>query len=156
MSSNAYGFKEFPTYPSEVADCCSVRLLRKICHIYLNNIVIWSNPMEQHTKHAWMVLAALHKVKRYCNPKKCHVYLLELEFLGHHITQYWSKHVQGGQILNWPIPTNTTEVHSFFGLIRYISWYLPNLADSNALMTKEAHQDFPTWTTKYNTAFWGH
>jgi hypothetical protein len=134
-------------------------LLGKICHIYLDDIVIWSNTVEQHTEHIHLVLSALRKAKLYCNPKKCHFYLLEMEFLGHHIS------VRGieantskvGKILNWPIPRNTTKVRSFLGLVCYISWYLPNLADFTRILTplttKEAHRDFPPWTAEHNTAF---
>src|ERR1700683_4757871 len=61
-------------------------LLGKICHIYLNDIVIWSDTVEQHTEHIHIVLAALHKAKLHCNPKKCHFYLLKLDFLRHHIS----------------------------------------------------------------------
>src|SRR5882762_327783 len=34
-------------------------LLGKICHIYLNDIVIWSDTVEQHTEHIRLVLVAL-------------------------------------------------------------------------------------------------
>src|ERR1700691_5304689 len=55
-------------------------LLGKICHIYLDDIIIWSDTIEQHTKHIRMVLTALREAKLYCNPKKCHFYLLEMDF----------------------------------------------------------------------------
>ena len=61
-------------------------LIGKICHIYLDDIVMWSNMVKQHTEHVHLVLSALRKAKLYCNPKKCHFYLLELDFLGHHIS----------------------------------------------------------------------
>src|SRR5882762_588947 len=61
-------------------------LLGRICHIYLDDIVIWSNTVEQHTEHIRLVLRALRKAKLYCNPKKCHFYLLEMDFLRHHIS----------------------------------------------------------------------
>jgi len=133
--------------------------LGKICHIYLDNIVICSNTVEQHTKHVKMVLAALRKAKLYCNPKKCHFYLLELEFLGHHISARGIKANTSkvDKILNWPVPTNTTEVRSFLWLVRYILWYLPNLADFTRILTplttKEARWDFPPWTAEHNQAF---
>src|SRR6202167_1497175 len=134
-------------------------LLGKICHIYLDDIVIWSDSVEQHTEHVRMVLAALRKAKLYCNPKKCHFYLLELDFLGHHIS------VRGieadtskvDKIMNWPIPKNTTDVRSFLGLVRYIACFLPQLADFTCILTplttKEARRDFPQWTTEHNAAF---
>ena len=45
-------------------------LLRKFCHIYLDDIVIWSDSLEHHTEHVRLVLMALRDVKLYCNPKK--------------------------------------------------------------------------------------
>jgi len=56
-------------------------LLGKICHIYLNDIVIWSTTVEQHTEHIQLVLTALCMAKLYFNPKKCYFYLLEMDFL---------------------------------------------------------------------------
>ena len=106
-------------------------LLGKICHIYLDDIVIWSDNVEQHTEHIQLVLAALCKAKLYCNPKKCHFYLLEMDFLGHHISACGIEvnTSKVDKILNWPVPRNTTDVRSFLGLVQYISWYLPQLAD---------------------------
>ena len=134
-------------------------LLGKICHIYLDDIVIWSDTVEQHTKHICLVLEALRKVKLYCNPKKCHFYLLELDFLGHHISACGIEATTSkvDKILNWPVPKTVTDVRSFLGLVRYISWYLPKLADYTCILTplttKEARREFPTWTTEHQLAF---
>jgi hypothetical protein len=61
------------------------------------------------------------------------------------------------KILDWPVPRNTTDVHSFLGLVRYISCFLPKLADYTCILTplttKEARRDFPTWSTHHQTAF---
>lgn len=61
------------------------------------------------------------------------------------------------KILKWPIPRNTTEVHSFLSLVQYILCYLPQLTDFmrilTPLTTKEARRDFPPWTAEHNAAF---
>ena len=63
------------------------------------------------------------------------------------------------KILNWPVPKNMTDVQSFLRLVRYIACFLPQLADFTHILTplttKEAHREFPTWTTEHNTAFKG-
>jgi len=82
-----------------------------------------------------------------------------MEFLGHHISARGieANTAKVDKILNWLIPRNTTKVRSFLGLVHYISWYLPNLADFTRILTplttKEACQDFPPWTAEHNTAF---
>jgi len=133
-------------------------LLGKICHIYLNDIVIWSDTVEQHTEHIRLVLVALQKAKLYCNLKKCHFYLLKVDFLGHHISAWGieANTSKVDKILNWPLPQNTTDIRSFLGLVQYISWFLPKLADYTCvlitlLMMKEAQREFPIWNTEHQT-----
>jgi hypothetical protein len=111
--------------------------LGKICHIYLDDIIIWSDSIAQHTEHIRLVLEALRKAKLYCNPKKCQFYLLELDFLGHHISARGieANTSKVNKILDWPVPRNTTDVRSFLGLVRYISWFLPKLADFTGILT---------------------
>ena len=61
------------------------------------------------------------------------------------------------KILNWPVPRNMTDVQSFLGLVRYISTYLPRLANYTCMLTplttKEARREFPTWTDMHQCAF---
>jgi hypothetical protein len=94
-------------------------LIGKIFHIYLDDIVIWSNDIAEHTKHIDLVMAALRKAHLYCNPAKCRFYLKELDFLGHHISarriELNSSKVEC--VMNWPVPTSATEVQSFLGLV---------------------------------------
>jgi len=49
--------------------------------VYLDDIVIWSDNVEDYAKHVWLILEALHKAKLYCNPKKCDFFMLKLDFL---------------------------------------------------------------------------
>jgi hypothetical protein len=134
-------------------------LIGRICHIYLDDIVIWSNSVEEHTQHIRQVLDALHKAKLFCNPKKCSFYLLELDFLGHHISACGveANSSKVDRIMNWPVPQNSTDVRSFLGLVRYIAVFLPQLADFTTLLTplttKESRKNFPEWTTMHQTAF---
>jgi hypothetical protein len=112
------------------------KYIGKICHIDMDDIMIRSDSVAEHAH-------------LYCNPKKCEFFLLELDFLGHHIS---ARGVEANsskvdKILNWPVPKNTTNVHSFLGLVRYISTYLPKLAEHTRVLTpltmKESCKSFP-------------
>jgi hypothetical protein len=134
-------------------------LIGSICHIYIDDIIIWSNSVEEHTKHIHQVLSALQNASLYCNPKKCEFYQLEVNFLGHRISQRGieAQSSKVDKILQWPIPTSAMEVHSFLGLVRYISTYLPKLAEYTAVLTplttNEAKSSFPPWSTLHQSAF---
>jgi hypothetical protein len=42
----------------------------KICHVYLDDIVIWSNSVEEHEKHVRIIFECLKAAGLYCNEKK--------------------------------------------------------------------------------------
>jgi hypothetical protein len=95
------------------------KYIGKFCHIYMDDIVIWSNSVSEHAEHIRLILSALREAHLYMNPKKCDFFLLELDFLGHHIS---SRGVEANsskvdKILNWPKPRNATDVCSFLGLV---------------------------------------
>jgi hypothetical protein len=46
-------------------------LIGKICHVYLDDIIIWSNNVGDHAKHIDMVMEALADAKLHLNPNKC-------------------------------------------------------------------------------------
>ena len=58
----------------------------RFCHVYLDDIVIWSDSIAEHIEHTRTILKALKDASLYCNPKKCDFFLLELDFLGHHVS----------------------------------------------------------------------
>jgi hypothetical protein len=134
-------------------------LIGKVCHIYLDDIIIWSDNIADHTDHIRMVMDALRKAKLYCNPAKCQFYLLEVDFLGHHISTRGveANSSKVSRILDWPVPKSCTDVRSFLGLVRYIAVYFPQLAEHTRLLTplttKEARKSFPPWTSEHQEAF---
>jgi hypothetical protein len=128
-------------------------------HIYLDDIIIWSNSLEEHTAHIKLVMDTLWKARLYYNSKKSKFYLTELVFLGHRISQQGIEACSSkvDKILNWPTPKNATDVRSFLGLVRYISVFLPHLADHTTVLTplttKECDKNFPTWSSAHQFAF---
>jgi hypothetical protein len=133
--------------------------LGKICHIYLDDIIVWSDTVAEHTKHIELIMASLRKARLYCNPNKCKFFQHEVDFLGHHISERGiepnSSKVE--KILKWPVPKSSTDVRAFLGLVRYISVFLPKLAEYTCILTplttKECRKNFPAWTTDHQTAF---
>src|SRR5436305_8744306 len=100
------------------------------CHIYLDDIVMWSEDVESHEANVRAVFEALRKAGLYCNPKKTKLFQYEIDFLGHHISQRGieadTKKVK--HIMNWLQLKTSTNVRAFLGLVQYISKFLPDLA----------------------------
>jgi hypothetical protein len=58
----------------------------KICHVYLDDIIIWSNSLAEHQTNIALILEALRKAELYCSTKKSTLFTMEIDFLGHHIS----------------------------------------------------------------------
>jgi hypothetical protein len=57
------------THQCHVTDALC-HLIGKICHIYVDDIVIWSNTIEEHRRNVQLVLDALRAAQLHCNPDK--------------------------------------------------------------------------------------
>jgi hypothetical protein len=132
----------------------------KFCHVYINDIIIWSNSEEEHCEHVRLILEALRKNKLFMNPKKCKFFLNEVDFLGHHISQRGIKAQQSkcDAILHFPRPESAKEVRRFLGMVCFIAGYLSELlAEHTAVLypltRKECNSDFPEWDYTHEKAF---
>lgn len=134
-------------------------LLGKFCHIYIDNIIVWADNVEDHEKYIRLIMEALMVAQLYLNPRKCKLFQLEVDFLGHHISGRGIEANSGKVdcVLQWPVPKSATDVRAFLGLVRYIAAYLPQLAEHTRMLTlltrKEFKTQFPRWTDEMNFAF---
>ena len=133
----------------------------KICHIYLDDIVIWSNNLAEHEINVRKVLQSLKEASLFCNPNKMNLFCSEINFLGHHISQKGieADGTKTEKIINWPTPNSATQVRAFLGLVRYIAAFLPNLAEHTGVLTELTYNDcdkqFPPWLPRHQRAFDG-
>jgi len=54
--------------------------------IYIDNILVYSNSMEEHVEHLQKVFQRLRENKLYVKFKKCKFGVTKMDFLGHIIT----------------------------------------------------------------------
>jgi hypothetical protein len=131
----------------------------KICHVYMDDIIIWSSTVEEHERHVRTIMDCMRKHGLCLNRKKSKFFLTEVDFLGHHISargvEAGNEHV--ARILEWPIPKTASHVHQFLGIVRYIAVFLLSLADHTRRLTpltnKECDRHFPEWTSEHTEAF---
>ena len=153
------GLKNAPAIHQRRMTAALRKYIGKICHVYLDDIIIWSQTVEEHEKHLRLVLAALRDAKLFCNPAKCEFFKLEIDFLGHHLSQRGveANTSKVDKVLNWPRPKSTRDVRGFLGLVRYIASFLPRLAEYTRVLTplttKAAKASFPPWTDEHEDAF---
>jgi hypothetical protein len=130
----------------------------KICHVYMDDIIIWSETIAEHAEHVRMIMHCMREHGLCLNEKKSKFFLLEVNFLGHHISRRGveasNEHVV--KILDWPTPKSASQVRAFLGIVRYIAAFLPALAEHTQVLTpltmKDCDKDFPEWTADHQAA----
>ncbi|THH15282.1 hypothetical protein EW146_g5176 [Bondarzewia mesenterica] len=135
------------------------KYIRKICHVYLDDIIIWSQTVEEHITNVSLVLQALRDAHLYCSPKKTSLFCDRVNFLGHVI---FADGIEADpskidRILDWPVSTRAMDVRAFLGLVRYISSFLPQLAKHTHILTLlttlDAEKQWPGWSPNDQLAF---
>lgn len=131
----------------------------KICHVYLDDIVIWSQNIAEHEQNVAIILQALRDANLYCSIKKTQLFCAQINFLGHIVS---SRGIEADpdkieRIKNWPQPRSTSDVRAFLGLVRYVAEFLPQLAEHTSELTpmtkKEFDKHFPKWEDRHQRAF---
>ena len=75
------GLKNAPSIHQRRVTSALRHLIGKICHIFLDDIVVWSRTLEEHDTHLRQVFQALQDAGLYLNPKKCHFFRTEIHLM---------------------------------------------------------------------------
>jgi len=96
--------------------------------VYLDDIVIYSNTLEEHVEHLRQVLDVLRANELYAKPHKCIFGKSEIEFCGHVVGNGTVKVMQDKikAVKDWPQPKNVHEVRQFLGLAGYYRRFIKN------------------------------
>jgi hypothetical protein len=95
--------------------------LRKFVMVFLDDILVYSHTWETHMAHLRQVLLKLREHKLYMKSSKCSFAQIQLEYLGHIISDRGVAidPSKTEDMLKWPVPTNVTELRGFLGLTGY-------------------------------------
>lgn len=95
--------------------------------IYVDDIVIFSDSAEEHSRHVQEVLQRLTKYNLIVNPEKCHFFCTEVVLLGFIVNKN-GRRINPEKIANvqtWAAPTNAKMVQRYLGLFNYFREYIP-------------------------------
>src|ERR1700733_12228996 len=125
------GLRNMPSVHHQQVTIVLQKFIGRFCHIYLDNIIIWSDDLKEHKHYIKLIMDTLAAAKLYCNPRKSLFFLTKLAFLGHKIFTegICACSSKAEKILTWPTPKTVTKLWQFLGLVHYLAAFLPNLAD---------------------------
>ena len=161
-----YGHHEFMVVPFGLTNAPAVFMnlmnlvlmpyLDKFVVVFIDDILIYSQSIEEHVEHLRTVLQTLREKQLYAKFKKCEFWLEEVSFLGHIIS---GKGIavdpaKVDAVLAWKSPTNVTEIRSFLGLAGYYRRFIEGFSQKAAPMTKLLRKGVPfDWNDKCEQSF---
>ena len=101
--------------------------LGRFVHVYLDDIFIYSQSIQEHIEHIMKVLQRLRESQLYLSRSKLDLFSDKTDCLGHIIDDngIHAKLDKMWQIREWRIPRNYNEVQKFLGLVQYLALYMP-------------------------------
>ncbi|KAI2646678.1 Transposon Tf2-8 polyprotein [Labeo rohita] len=142
-------------------------MLGRWCYAYLDDILIYSKTLEEHTQHVRAVLRRLLAHQLYCKLEKCAFHQHSTTFLGFVISpQGVAMDPQKLEaVRSWPLPSSLKQLQRFLGFAnfyrRFIQGFSATAAPLTALtkpshgafhLTPEAIQAFKTLCHLFTTA----
>jgi len=96
-------------------------IMEGVVVVYLDDILIFTETLEEHRKVTWRVMELLRKNNLFLKPEKCKFEKTEVEYLGVIISHNSIKinPVKVAGVTEWPIPSNRKEVQSFLGFTNF-------------------------------------
>ena len=130
------GFYEFNKLPQGVTNApatfqrlmerCMSDMTMKGCMAFLDDLVVYSDTLENHERRLRMVFDQLAEYGLKLSPSKCKLFQTEVKYLGHEISQQGiatdSSKIQA--LKDWKIPKHSKELHSFLGFTSFYRKYV--------------------------------
>jgi hypothetical protein len=91
--------------------------------VYLDDIVIYSDTLEEHVWHVKTVLDVLRREELYLSEHKLQLFVDRLKILGHIVDDHGiaMDPDKVDRVANWKVPTNAGLLSSFLGAVGYLA-----------------------------------
>lgn len=161
-----YGAFEFKVMPFGLTNAPATfcTMMNQVLHgflddfvvVYLDDIVIYNQTLEEHVQHVRQVFNRLRENGLYAKPSKSSFAHTSISFLGHIIEQgkirMDSKMVTA--IKDWQPPKTVHDVRSFLGLCNYYRRFVTGYSEIALPFTKLTKKDKDCdWSSQCQTAF---
>ncbi len=138
-----FGLKNAPATFQRLMNSVLREYINKICVVYLDDILIFSSSIEEHTQNINKIFSALRKHNLKIQVDKCKFFAKTTEFLGHTLT---TEGIQPNlskieNIQKLKLPTTSKQIKSFLGITGYYRKFVRDYAKVAHGLTKYLKKD---------------
>lgn len=129
--------------------------LRKFVMVFLDDILIYSPDLPSHVTHLRLVFTLLRKHQFFIKQSKCQFAMQQLHYLGHIIAAdgVATDPAKIQAMVQWPVPTNVTELRGFLGLTGYYRRFVKNFGIIAKPLTNLLKKKQFSWSSEAQLAF---
>jgi len=122
--------------------------------VYIDNILIYSDTVQDHLKHIGMVCDKLKPAQFYASRRKSEFFAASMDVLGHIIDDQGlrASPEKMARIEAWTTPKNKKQLQEFLGVVNYISQFIPHLASITAPLTSLTATEEFVWNATHDLA----
>lgn len=124
--------------------------------VYIDDIIVFSETMEEHKEHLQFVLARLRQHGLGVKVTKCQLCRPEVTYLGFVINEGGIQKSQENvdRIQRWPVPNNRQEARKFLGETGFYRRFVRDYSAGAAAMHRFAYSDQPfQWLPAHQSQF---
>ena len=151
-----FGLCNAPATFQRLMDAVLAGLKWSTCLVYIDDIVIPGKTFQAHLTHLRTVFERLKGAGLKLKPKKCHLCLQKVKFLGHIVSAdgIQTDPQKTEKVSNWPTPTSSKEVQKFLGLASYYRRFVKDFATIAKPWCRLTEKNVVfRWTNEAQTAF---
>ena len=119
--------------------------------IYMDDIMIFSENLEEHRQMVKQVLAILCKHNLYLKPEKCEFEKERVEYLGLVVmegkVEMDTVKVEG--VSRWPTPRTKNELQQFLGFVNFYRWFIQDFTSIAKLLHSLTGKKPCTWDSEH-------
>lgn len=151
-----FGLCNAPATFQRVMNSILSNKVRKFALVYLDDIIVFSNSLEQHVEHLDEVFKLLTKSGLKMKPEKCEFAKQEIVYLGHIVSCFGVRPnpKKIDDVRNYPAPKNVAQLRTFLGLANYYRRFVRNFASIAHPLTQLTKQKaIWDWSESAQNAF---
>lgn len=125
-----FGLKNAPSIFQRCVNDILHEFIGKFAYVYIDDVLIFSNSLEEHMEHISLIIGALHAANMKISNEKSHFFKNTIEFLGHIIThgKITVDPNKVATIRDYAVPKTLKELRSFLGLSGYYRKFIKDYA----------------------------